>query len=119
MERNQEIADFARHFIVEHFVDKEPETIGLMITAFQYGARWADKYPENAFEKPSALNFYNAVMIMRANQRNFFELNNKKDRTPEEEESRKKYLSNSKEFEKRVDEIIAKAQEIMKRQNNQ
>jgi len=63
----------------------------------------------------NAHEFYNLVVLMRANQKCYFKLKKKKDKTPQEFEECKKYLDNSVAFEKRVDDEISRVQAIMNR----
>lgn len=63
----------------------------------------------------NAHEFYNLVVLMRANQKCFFKLNKKKNKTAEEVAECKKYLENSVAFEKQVDDEISRVQAIMDR----
>lgn len=61
----------------------------------------------------NAHDFYNLVVLMRANQKGYFRLKKKKDKTPEETEQCKKFFNNSVALEKRVDDEIKRVQTIM------
>lgn len=63
----------------------------------------------------NAQEFFNTVVLMRANQKGFFALSKKRERTAEEDERRKSYLKNSIYFEQQVDSEIQRVQEIVKR----
>ena len=63
--------------------------------------------------------FYNKVVLMRANQKAFYEMSKRPNRTPEAEAERKKYLHNAISFEKEIDAEIERVQAILEKQNQQ
>lgn len=119
-QRTKEIAGYAVHFVTnnEELNTKtggDLDALQLCIECFKLGAAWADENPENTFSKPSAREFFNQVLLMRMNQKRFFELSRKKELTAEEKEKKHGYLTNSTFFEKCVDETIEKTVAILKR----
>lgn len=119
--RIKEIKEFAAHYVsnsekLNERAKGDLDVLQLCVDCIIFGAKWADENPENTFTKPTAVNFFNNVCLMRANQRAFFELARKKELTDEERAHKQDYFKNSASFERIVDDIIEKSQQILKRQ---
>ena len=67
----------------------------------------------------NAQDFFNLVTLMRANQREYYRLGRKKDRTPEEEERRQQHFKNALHFEGVVDQEIERVQQILQRKEQE